>query len=128
MRNAGNPLVFMDLRHDSQLIGLCRRCLETAKDNIMAKNQLTPRETEVVRLVSLGCSLHDAAWILDISANTVDNHRTRAMKKLGVDKAALLTRVAIKKKITTINDKLTPEEMELSGRCDDGWNVSADSE
>jgi DNA-binding NarL/FixJ family response regulator len=90
----------------------------------MARNQLTPRETEVVRLLSLGCSMHDAASILDLSANTVDNHRTRAMKKLGVNKASLLTRVAIKMKVTTINDKLTPEEMKLSGRMDDGWNVS----
>ncbi len=92
----------------------------------MAKSQLTKRETEVVRLASLGCTLDNIAWILDISPNTVDNHRTRAMKKLGVSKATLLTRVAIKKKITTINDKLTPKEMELSGRMDDGWNVSGE--
>ena len=90
----------------------------------MAKDQLTKREKEIVRLVSLGCTMHEIGWILDLSPNTVDNHKTRAMGKLGVNKAALLTRVAIKKRISTINDKLTPEEMELSGRMDDGWNIS----
>ena len=84
--------------------------------------QLTERETQVVRLVSLGCTLVEAANILDLSTNTVDNHKANAMAKLGTDKAALLTRVALKRRVTTMKDRLTPAEKRRSGRKNDGWN------
>ncbi len=84
--------------------------------------QLTPRHRQVVRLLSLGCTVKEAAKILKISASTVDNHKTAAMARLGTDKLALLTRLAIKLRVTTLNDKLTPREKRASGRKDDGWN------
>lgn len=85
-------------------------------------NELTKREREVVRLVSLGCSVKEAAAILKLAPSTVDNHRARAMAKLGTDKAALLTRIAIKKRVSTLNDRLTAAEKRRSGRKRDGWN------
>jgi DNA-binding CsgD family transcriptional regulator len=85
-------------------------------------NELTQREREVVRLVSLGCSVKEAAAILRLAPSTVDNHRSRAMTKLGTDKAALLTRLAIKKRISGLNDKLSLAEKRRSGRKRDGWN------
>jgi len=84
--------------------------------------KLTPRERQVVRLISLGCTVDEAAAILGLSPNTVDNHKCRAMTKLGTDKTALLTRLALKLKITSLNDRLTPQEQRLSGRKNDGWN------
>lgn len=83
---------------------------------------LTPREKEVVRLASLGCTVHESARILELAPSTVDNHKARAMAKLGTDKVALLTRLAIKLKVTDLGDKLTAAEMRKSGRKDDGWN------
>lgn len=71
---------------------------------------LTPRQREVVRLVSLGCSYREIAAILGLAPNTVDNHRTEAMKRLGAQKLALLTRIAIKHRISTLKDKLTASE------------------
>ena len=59
------------------------------------KKTLTKRHQEVVRLLSLGCTTGQAAKILGLSPSTVDNHKTAAMTRLGVDKLALLTRVAI---------------------------------
>ena len=53
--------------------------------------ELTGREKEVIRLVSLGCTVREAAVILKLAPHTVDNHKARAMSKLGTDKAALLT-------------------------------------
>ncbi len=88
----------------------------------MKKPYLTPRQTEVVRLISLGCSNEDIAWILDLATSTVDNHRSSAMAALGTDKAALVTRLAIKYGITSITEKLTRAEKRLSGRKGDGWN------
>jgi DNA-binding CsgD family transcriptional regulator len=77
---------------------------------------LTIREKEVVRLVSLGCTTGQVAAILRISSSTADNHRTRAMAKLGTDKAALVTRLAIKQRITNLNDRLTATERRRAGR------------
>ncbi|MCA9235197.1 MAG: response regulator transcription factor [Planctomycetales bacterium] len=59
-------------------------------------SMLTPRETEVMRLLSLGHSVADCAENLKLSTSTIDNHRSRLMKKLGLHKAALLTRRAIR--------------------------------
>ncbi len=84
--------------------------------------QLSDREREVVRLLSLGCTVAEAAAILKLAPSTVDNHKTRAMGKLGTDKAALLTRIALKTRITSQKDKLTLAEKRRSGRKRDGWN------
>ena len=84
--------------------------------------KLTPREKEIVRLASLGCTRIEIGKILKIAPPTVDHHKARAMAKLGTDKAALLTRLAMKLKVTSMNDKLTPAEKRKSGRKGDGWN------
>jgi DNA-binding CsgD family transcriptional regulator len=85
-------------------------------------HDLTPREIEVTRLISLGCTMREIAKILDLSPSTVDNHRQSIMNKLGTDKAALVTRLALKHRISTMKDKLTAKEKRLSGRRKDGWN------
>jgi DNA-binding CsgD family transcriptional regulator len=83
---------------------------------------LTPRQSEVVRLVSLGCTNEEAANILGLAVSTVDNHKAAAMRMLGTDKATLLTRIAIKNKITKLDETLTAAEKRKSGRKNDGWN------
>jgi len=83
---------------------------------------LTEREREVVRLVSLGCTVKEAAAVLKLAPNTVDNHKARAMAKLGTDKVALVVRLALKMRITSMKDTLTPTEKRRSGRRNDGWN------
>ena len=83
---------------------------------------LTERQIEVVRLLSLGCTVKEAAAILKLSPSTVDNHKTAAMARLGTDKLALVTRLAIKNKISSLKDKLTAAEKRRSGRKNDGWN------
>ena len=86
------------------------------------KPNLTPRHREVIRLVSLGCTNEEIALILGIAASTADNHRVAAMAELGTGKSALVTRLAIKYRITTMKDKLTLSEKRKSGRKRDGWN------
>lgn len=46
---------------------------------------LTPREREIVRLVSLGMSDTGIAETLFVSIHTLRNHMARARRKLGVD-------------------------------------------
>jgi DNA-binding NarL/FixJ family response regulator len=83
---------------------------------------LTEREQEVVRLISLGCTVKEAAKVLKLAPSTVDNHKSRAMAKMGTDKVALVTRLALKHRITTMKDQLTAMEKRRSGRKNDGWN------
>lgn len=88
----------------------------------MKQHDLTPRQAEIVRLVSLGCSTVEIAAILGIAESTVDNHKAAAMRVLGTDKAAIVTRLAIKLKYSSPNDQLTTAEKRKSGRKHDGWN------
>ncbi len=85
-------------------------------------NPLTARQTEIVRLLSLGCTVKEAAAILKVSPSTVDNHKVAAMARLGTDKVALLTRLALQMRITDMKDTLTLAEKRRSGRKNDGWN------
>ena len=83
---------------------------------------LTERQREVVRLLSLGCTVKEAAAVLKLSPSTVDNHKSAAMARLGTDKLALLTRLALKLKISSMRDTLTAAEKRKSWRRNDGWN------
>jgi len=65
-------------------------------------DQLTPRETQVMRLIALGRSVRDCAQILELARSTVDNHKSRLMKKLGLRKSQDLTRLAIREGLIRI--------------------------
>lgn len=57
---------------------------------------LTPREREVMTYLSLGYTVKQAATTLGLRPSTVDNHKTRLMKKLNVHKTVELTRLAFR--------------------------------
>ncbi|NLS95026.1 MAG: hypothetical protein GXX96_22950 [Planctomycetaceae bacterium] len=44
-------------------------------------SELAPREKEVVRLSSLGCTVHESAKILKLAPSTVDNHKARFLQE-----------------------------------------------
>ena len=71
---------------------------------------LSPRQRQIVRLTSLGCTSHQIATILGMSRWTVENHQFQAKERLGVSKAAVLTRIAIKYKISPLDDALSRAE------------------
>lgn len=56
---------------------------------------LTQREIEVLRLIALGNTIKECAKHLRLSPSTVDNHKSRLMKKLGVHRSLDLTRLAL---------------------------------
>lgn len=57
---------------------------------------LTPREREVMQLIAEGLSAKEIATKLGVSIKTAEAHRARLMAKLGVRKASLLVRIAIR--------------------------------
>ncbi len=77
---------------------------------------LSPRQRQIVRLTSLGCTSHEIATILGMSRWTVENHQFQAKERLGVSKAAVLTRIAIKFKISPLDDALSRSEERKLGR------------
>jgi two-component system response regulator NreC len=59
------------------------------------RNDLSPRETEVLRLVALGYSAQQIATELGISVSTVETHRNHLSEKLGLSGRAQLVRYAL---------------------------------
>ena len=56
---------------------------------------LTARELQVLGLLAQGLTLKQCAQHLGLAGNTVENHKTRAMKKLGIHKVTDLVRLAL---------------------------------
>ncbi|MEO8090711.1 MAG: response regulator transcription factor [Gemmatimonadales bacterium] len=58
--------------------------------------QLTPRQMEVLRLVTAGHTTREIARRLKLSAKTVESHRGEVMKRLGIHDVVALVRYAIR--------------------------------
>ncbi len=56
------------------------------------RNSLSPREIEILRLISAGHTTKEMASLLGLSSATVDTHRRNAMAKTGARNAADLIR------------------------------------
>lgn len=59
-------------------------------------NVLTPRELAVVRLLAQGLPVKDCSKHLRLSPNTVDNHKSRVMRKLGLRRLGALMLWAVR--------------------------------
>jgi len=66
-------------------------------DGVGHADELTPREQEVVKLVAEAHTNKEIAEILHLSEKTVENHRSNAMKKLGMRDRVELVRYAIRR-------------------------------
>ena len=64
-----------------------------------AVSLLTPRQLDVMRLLAQGLSAKQCAQRLGITPSTVDSHKMRMMKTLGVHTCVELTRLAIREKL-----------------------------
>ncbi len=63
---------------------------------------LTPREREVLQLLSEGKSTKQTAYILEVSGKTVETHVQNIMKKLSLRSLADLTKYAIREGLTSL--------------------------
>lgn len=66
---------------------------------IAGNPRLTPREREIVQLLSQGMTNKDVAQKLGISPKTADVHRTNIMRRLNFHSVAELVRYAIRERI-----------------------------
>lgn len=62
---------------------------------------LTPRQTEILRLVASGSTTKEIARNLGISPKTVEFHRARLMERLGLHDVTALTRFAVQRGVVS---------------------------
>jgi DNA-binding CsgD family transcriptional regulator len=108
--NACSHTIFLD---DSQslIIEKVRNCINSfspEKSNTLSS--LTERETEVLKLVSLGNASKEIADKLNISTHTVITHRKNITEKLGIRSISGLTVYAILNKIID-TDELSIDDL-----------------
>jgi DNA-binding NarL/FixJ family response regulator len=87
-----SPLLSSDL---ATLYIQSQRQSEAAQGEI-----LSPREIEIIRMIAEGKSSKEMAEILFLSFRTIQNHRSKIMKKLNLKKNTDLVRYAIRKGYT----------------------------
>ncbi len=57
-------------------------------------HQLTPRQKQILQLISEGKNVKQIAFELKVSIKTVESHRTQLMERLGIPNASALVRYA----------------------------------
>jgi DNA-binding NarL/FixJ family response regulator len=88
----GEPFLY-----PAAVTALIRDYLERGKDGEdLSRDLLTPRESEIVKLVAEGHSSKEMADLLVISIKTVERHRANILEKLGMRDRVELTRYAIR--------------------------------
>ena len=89
----GEPFLY-----PAAITALIRDYLERgADDEAVGADPLTPRETEVVKLVAESHTSKEIAELLVISEKTVERHRANILEKLGMRDRVALTRYAIRR-------------------------------
>jgi DNA-binding NarL/FixJ family response regulator len=64
---------------------------------------LAPREREVLQLLAEGKTTKQIAMLLSVSAKTIETHRSRVMRKLGLHSVAELTKYAVREGLTFLD-------------------------
>jgi DNA-binding NarL/FixJ family response regulator len=75
---------------------LVRAYLERDPDRV-PEDPLSPRESEVVKLIAEGLTSRQIGEVLSISEKTVERHRANVLEKLGLRDRVALTRYAIRR-------------------------------
>jgi DNA-binding NarL/FixJ family response regulator len=89
----GEPFIY-----PSAAKALIRDFLERARDgDDSLKDPLTPRESEIVKLVAEGHTSKEISETLLISEKTVERHRANVLEKLGMRDRVEVTRYAIRR-------------------------------
>jgi len=72
------------------------RYLERLGNQRAPLEQLTPRQREIVQLISEGKSTKEIAFLLKVSVKTVEAHRAQLMQRLGIHDVPGLVRYAMR--------------------------------
>lgn len=67
-----------------------------------ARQELTSREKQIVKLIAEGLSSREIAETLTVSSRTIEAHRANIYRKLGMHNLAELVKYAIKNSIIVL--------------------------
>ena len=70
--------------------------LERLGNERLLREELTPRQREIVQLIAEGKSTKEIAFLLTVSVKTVEAHRAQLMERLGIHDVAGLVRYAMR--------------------------------
>jgi DNA-binding NarL/FixJ family response regulator len=80
------------------------------------KETLTPRESQVIKLLAEGKSTKDVAVLLQLSVKTAETHRSNIMSKLGLHSVSELVLYAVRNNIVqAVNSKSTGSDSHSDG-------------
>ncbi len=89
----GEPFLY-----PTAITALIRDCIDRERSGEAGRRDpLSPRETQVLKLVAEGCTTREVAEKLILSERTVERHRANLMSKLGMHNRVELTRYAIRR-------------------------------
>jgi DNA-binding NarL/FixJ family response regulator len=89
----------------------------------LEKDTLTPRESEVIKLLAEGKSTKDVAALLGLSVKTAETHRSNIMGKLGLHSVSELVLYAVRNNIvqaTGADDRTAGDNSADGNRPSDG--------
>jgi DNA-binding NarL/FixJ family response regulator len=92
----------------------------------LEKDTLTPRESEVIKLLAEGKSTKDVAALLGLSVKTAETHRSNIMGKLGLHSVSELVLYAVRNNIvqTTNSGERSPDTSVPESPASEGTNVA----
>lgn len=102
IRSAYKQHTFISPRISQAILETCFPKRTANIDN----RRLTPREHEVLKLVAEGNTNAQMAQQLGISIKTVERHRSRCMRKLGVSDLPSLIQEAVRQRLVIIDDQI----------------------
>ena len=88
----GEPFLY-----PAEITAVIRDHLSNALEGEQLRDPLTPRETEVIKLIAESYTNRQIAEALVISEKTVERHRANILEKLGMHDRVQLTRYAIRR-------------------------------
>ncbi|MCG7873532.1 MAG: response regulator transcription factor [Candidatus Thiodiazotropha lotti] len=102
-----DELLLESIRH-AMAVDAKQRDMQSQRAEIATRlARLTPREHEVMLMVTNGKANKEIATSLGVSSKTVEAHRARVMEKMEADSLAELVRMAISANLTLVEE---PEE------------------
>lgn len=84
----------------------------------LEKETLTPRESQVIKLLAEGKSTKDVASLLSLSVKTAETHRSNIMGKLGLHSVSELVLYAVRNNIVQTTDPEPPSDTENPNETD----------
>src|ERR1700732_3507235 len=84
---------YLSPRISQRIIGSYLERLGTERP---VREELTPRQREIVQLIAEGKSTKEIAFLLTVSVKTVEAHRAQLMERLGIHDVAGLVRYAMR--------------------------------